>query len=171
MEGYRSKGHTVDWLIEMTARDGDIDPKTSSRIAKLCFLAEGSPTLRYIIHQLRDWVLDGQADLKPPRKLIISEDTPLVAWFWELACNYLYVQTEVLHSGLNNEARWNLVQSFNNPKSAVKVLVLMYNIGAQGVNLDTCSCRVPESPWRSRAIRIISGLPLFLTTALGKLVL
>ena len=54
MEGYRSKGHTVDWLLEMTARDGDIDPKTSSRMAKLCFLAEGSPTLRYIIHQLRD---------------------------------------------------------------------------------------------------------------------
>ena len=111
-------------------------------MAKLCFLAEGSPTLQYIIHHLRDWVLDGQADSKPPRKLIISEDTPLVAWFWELACNYLYIQTEVLHSGRNNEARWTLVQAFNNPESAVKVLILMYNVGAQGVNMDTCSCRV-----------------------------
>lgn len=27
MEGYRSKGHSVDWFIDMTARDGDIDPK------------------------------------------------------------------------------------------------------------------------------------------------
>ena len=33
---------------QMTARDGDMDPSTPSRIDKLCFLAEESPTLRYV---------------------------------------------------------------------------------------------------------------------------
>ncbi len=59
-----------------------------------------------------------------------------------MACNYLYIYTEVLHSGLNNEARWKPLQLFNNPESPLKVLVLMYNVGAQGVHLDPCCCRV-----------------------------
>ena len=139
MEGYRAKGLAVDWLIQMTARDEDIEAN-STRLNKLCFLAEGSPTLRYIIYQLRDYVLG--ADSSQQRKLLITEDIPLVAWFWEMVCRYLYIETEVLHSGLNNEARWNLVQSFNDVNSPLKVLVLMYNVGAQGVNLDQCCCRV-----------------------------
>ena len=69
MEGYRSKVHSVDWLIEMTARDGDINPKNATRIQKLGFLAEGSPTLRYTMHQLRDWVVQGDATSIPPRKI------------------------------------------------------------------------------------------------------
>ena len=142
MEGYRAKGLSVDWLVQMTARDGDADIEVdnSTRLEKLCFLAEGSPTLRYIIYQLRDYVLG--PDSSQQRKLLITEDIPLVAWFWEMVCRYLYIETEVLHSGLNNEARWNLVQSFNDVNSRLKVLVLMYNVGAQGVNLDQCCCRV-----------------------------
>ena len=76
MEGYPSKGHSVDWFIEMTARDGDIDLKNATRIQKLTFLAEGSPTLRFIINQLRDWVVQGVAASIPPRKLLITGDTP-----------------------------------------------------------------------------------------------
>ena len=59
-----------------------------------------------------------------------------------MVSNHMYVQTEVLHSGLNNEARWKLVQSFNNPTNPIKVLILMYNVGAQGVNLDPCCNRI-----------------------------
>ena len=43
MERYRTKGHSVDWLVEMTARDGDVDPSTPSRINKLCSPAGGEP--------------------------------------------------------------------------------------------------------------------------------
>ena len=91
MEGYRSKRHTVDWLLEMTARDGDIDPKTSSRMARLCFLAEGSPTLRYIIHQLRGWVLDGQADSKPPRKRSEGPDSNVQRWGSRREFGYMFM--------------------------------------------------------------------------------
>ena len=33
-----------------------------------------------------------------PSKLIITEDTPLTAWFGELVFNYLHIETEALHS-------------------------------------------------------------------------
>ena len=59
-----------------------------------------SLTLRYIIHQLRDWALQSGSSA-PPRKLLITDFTPLAAWFWELVCNYLYIQTDVLHYSLN----------------------------------------------------------------------
>ena len=47
MKGYRAKGLSVDWLHQMTARDGNIEADSSTRLEKLCFLVEGSPTLRY----------------------------------------------------------------------------------------------------------------------------
>ena len=55
---------------------------------------------------------------------------------------FLYIQIEVLHSKLNDEARWEVVQSFNKPKSPVQVLTLMSSVGARGVSLDQCCCRV-----------------------------
>ena len=50
MESYRAKVLYVDWLVQITARDGDIEADFSTRLEKLCFLqqAEGSPTLHYI---------------------------------------------------------------------------------------------------------------------------
>ena len=38
----------LQMVKQMTAKDGDMDPSTPSRIDKLYFLADGSPTLRYI---------------------------------------------------------------------------------------------------------------------------
>ena len=35
MEGYRTKAHNVDWLVEMTRREGDWDPST--RLEKVQF--------------------------------------------------------------------------------------------------------------------------------------
>lgn len=136
MEGYRSKGHSADWFIQMTYADGDLPIET--RLEKLQYLAEGSPTLRYILSHVRDHLLQEKNDNRRPDKLLVAEDTPIVAWFWELALNYLYIETKVLHSGLNNEERTLLVKSFNNPRSSLKMLVLMYNVGSQGTNLDPC---------------------------------
>ena len=95
------------------------------------------------MHQLCDYVLGSTPD--NPQKLIIAEDNPVMVWFWEALCSHLYIETEVLHSKLNNEARWNLLQRSNDPKSSLQVLVMMYNVGAQGVNLDPCCCHVQAS--------------------------
>ena len=141
MEGYRTKAHNVDWLVEMTRREGDWDPST--RLERVQFLSEGSPTLRFILSQVKGTVLIGDADPGGhPNKLIITEDTPLTAWFWEIVLNYLYIETEALHSGMTNSERIDLVKRFNDTKSSLKVLVLIYNVGAQGVNLDESCKRV-----------------------------
>ena len=137
MQIFRAQGRTVDWIINMTAKEGD--PSTETRLEKLRFLAEGSPTFRFILSQIRDYVLStGQK----PNKLIITEDTPLTAWYWEVVLNFLYIETEVLHSGLTNPERWALVKKFNDEKSSLRILILMYNVGAQGINLDPCCPRV-----------------------------
>lgn len=139
MEGYRTKGHNVDWLVEMTRREGDWDPST--RLEKV--QSEGSPTLRFILSQVKDMVLIGKADPGGhPNKLIITEDTSLTAWFWEIVLNYLYIETEALHSGMTNSEHIDLVKRFNDPRSSLKILVLMYNVGAQDVNLDESCKRV-----------------------------
>ncbi len=147
----------------MTRREGNWDPTT--RLEKIQFLAEGSPTLRYILSQVKDTTLIEHDPDGHPNKLIILEDTPLTAWLWELVLNALYIETGVLHSGLSNGERCELVKRFNDQKSSLKAIVLMYAVGgAQGVNLDT-SCRrvlvatsAPnaslEIQGRGRAIRV-----------------
>lgn len=139
MQGYRAKGRSLDWFVRMTKSEGDL--ATETRLERLQFLVEGLPTLRYILSQVRDYLLT-QDPKEPPRKLIVAEGTPIVAWAWEMALNYLYVETRVLHSGLNNEERGRLVKDFNNPKNSIRVLILMYNVGSQGTNLDPCYNRV-----------------------------
>lgn len=81
MQEYRSKGHTADWLIQMTYADGD--PPVETRAQKLQYLAEGSPTLRYIISQVHEYILQPKDTRRRPDKLLIAEDTLLVAWFWD----------------------------------------------------------------------------------------
>lgn len=54
----------------------------------------------------------------------------------------MYVETKVLHSGLNNDERTQLVKSFNSSKSSLRVLVLMYSVGSKGTNWDACCNRV-----------------------------
>ena len=142
MEGYRSRGHTASWLVEMTQRAGDATPKT--RLEKLLFLAEGSPTLRYILAQIKASGLirfDPTAD-HHPEKILITEEVPLIAWFWEIALNYLYIHSETLESKLSYKERVEMVKRFNDRESPLKVLILHYNVSAQGTNLDQSCHRV-----------------------------
>lgn len=50
--------------------------------------------------------------------------------------NYLCIHTKVLHSGLSNKKRTKLVKEFNNKKSSLRAIVLMFNIESQGTNLS-----------------------------------
>ncbi|KAJ5426970.1 SNF2-like protein [Penicillium sp. CMV-2018d] len=53
---------------------------------------------------------------------MIVESSPLSAWYLEVVLNAALICTRVMHSGLNEEQRINLVWDFNNPASALKVL-------------------------------------------------
>ncbi|KAL8646787.1 MAG: hypothetical protein Q9210_005931 [Variospora velana] len=141
MEGYRAKGHTAEWIVTMTLRKGDPIPTT--RLETISFLAEGSPTLRYVLRQIKEGgTIDPEISKTWSTKLMITEDIPLIAWFWELCLNYLYIETETLHSGLSYNQRVDLVKRFNDKKASLKAANLMYSVGAQGTNMDTGTCRV-----------------------------
>ncbi|KAL8834745.1 MAG: hypothetical protein Q9170_003622 [Blastenia crenularia] len=129
MEGYRSVGHSAEWVVDMVLKPGD--PHLTTRLQKLQFLSEGSPTLRFILSQIQEMgLLDSDmkhAKAKFPPKLLITEDVPLTAWYWEICLRYLYINTETLHSGLTFAERVALVKRFNDKKDPLKVLVLMYS--------------------------------------------
>ncbi|KAL1623787.1 hypothetical protein SLS54_004248 [Diplodia seriata] len=133
MRGYRSRGHSVEWIIKETRRPSDTGLPLTCRKDKLRYLCWGSPKLRLCLAQVRDTIINGGS------KLLITEDTPLMAWYFELVLQFLHVETHVLHADLTAPERQNLVDSFNDPKSSLKCLILMYNVSSQGVNLHGAS--------------------------------
>jgi hypothetical protein len=129
----REKGFTAHNLVPMVKRQGD--PETRTGVEYLRFLTFGSPKLRVILHQIHTYVLPA-SNSGQYQKLMLTEAVPLSAHFWELVCNLTYVETAVLHGGLNEQERISLISRFNDATSDLKVLIIMYNVNAQGANLD-----------------------------------
>ena len=123
----------------MVLQKGDATPDTA--FEKLKFLTFSSPALRFILHQVTTYVLP-QSTIEKPRKLLLTEDIPLTAQFWEICVNFVYVKCVVFHSGLINLKRVELVARFNDPDSPLLVLIMMHSVSSQGVNLDQYCSRV-----------------------------
>ncbi|OJD38094.1 dna repair [Diplodia corticola] len=128
MRGYRSKDHDIDWFIRETRRPGDITPITTRR-ERLKYLCWGSPKLRLLLRQVRDVVLHQKS------KLLVTEDTPIVAWFFELVLQFFHVKTYVLHSDLSSNDRRELIQNFNSKESDLSCLIIMYGVPSLGINM------------------------------------
>lgn len=72
----------------------------------------------------------------------------------------------VLHAVLSDTERVQLVARFNNLADNLLVLVIMHSVSSQGVNLDSCCCRVQvvtnaanaPNEWQSwgRVIRVFA---------------
>jgi hypothetical protein len=135
----RSRGFNAHHLIQMVKRTGD--PSTLTGLEKLKFITFGTPILSYIFHQINSYVLPPTTS-HAKRKLLLCEDVPLSAQFWEMAINLTYVQTAVLHAGLTDSERVSLVKRFNDPKDELTILIIMHSVSTQGVNLDRCCSRV-----------------------------
>ena len=75
-------------------------------------------------------------------KLLLTEDVPLCAQFWKMVLNLIYVKTAVLHAGLSDPERVELVDRFNSPEDGLLILIIMRSVSSQGVNLDRCCSRV-----------------------------
>ena len=171
MTKLRTRGFNSHYLIDMVRRKRD--PEPSNGLKKLLFLCFGSPVLRYLLYQLHTYVLPAGLDT-PPRKLLLTEDVPLLAQFWEMCLNSVYVETAVLHAALSDGDRIQLVNRFNDSRDPLTVMVIMHTVSAQGVNLDRCCNRVvvvtnaPNAPmeWQSwgRVIRVPAlSVPLVLS--------
>ena len=119
----------------------------------ISFLATGSPRLRAIFQVILDhkilYPVD-RAKYGHHQKAMIVESSPLSAWYLEVVLNAALICTRVMHSGLNEEQRIKLVRDFNNPASALKVLIITYHIGSVGLNLhEACDLVILSTPGRS----------------------
>ena len=134
MATWRQNGFDGIQLVNFIRRPGDPVPRTRADYIK--FLCDGSPILRAIFWEVFTHVL-----LKE-EKLLITENVPLIAWYWEIALQLLLVGAKVLHAGLNQSTRHQLGAAFNKRGSPLKVLVIMYNVSGQGINLHHACSRV-----------------------------
>ena len=139
MNRFWVKGLNAHHFIDIVKREGD--PLTITELEKLQFLTYGSLTLTYIFYQLHTYVLP-RTSTEKPRKLLVTEDIILTAWFWSECCKLTYVEAEVLHAGLMNLKWINLFKRFNDFNDSLIILIIMYQVSAQGVNLNTCCSQV-----------------------------
>ncbi|KAJ6176868.1 Helicase C-terminal [Penicillium canescens] len=150
-----------------------------SRNTYVAFLADlrtkvhGSPCLRVALNEIL--VRKVLNPVNPNRwnhhqKLIVVESQPVNAWFIETVLRTLLIGVRSFHSALNAQERDTLVESFNDPKSDLRVLVMTYDVGTVGLNLHVaCDRIVLSSPGKSwgqesqaigRCLRVTSVYPV-----------
>jgi hypothetical protein len=47
------------------------------------------------------------------------------------------IEQNLFHAGLSNEERTSMIERISDPQSSLLVLIIMYQVSAQGVNLDS----------------------------------
>ncbi|KFY24849.1 hypothetical protein V493_04993 [Pseudogymnoascus sp. VKM F-4281 (FW-2241)] len=136
----RANGFTAMQLASIIRLPSDGPLETAADMIRI--LTFGSPKARYILREVLAWTFPGSQLPAEPRKILITEDLPVNAYFWELLLRGVYIRAEVLHSGLQNSERSQLISEFNDPASDLAVLILMYQVSAQGANMDGSCHRV-----------------------------
>ena len=108
-----------------THRPGDRALETRGDYVKL--LCDNSPPFKAICRLIRDYVLCGEA-------LLLIDQVPLNAWHYEIAIKLLLVPVATMHAGLDQSARTQLMDDFNNGR--LDILIIMYEVGVQAINLQ-----------------------------------
>ncbi|KAJ1326705.1 SNF2-related protein [Microdochium nivale] len=115
-------------------------PKTA--VEYLAMAVRRSPILRQILAYIKNNIVNRDPGEKI-RKLLITEDIPVLAWYYEIVLQFAGFNCRVLHSDLTNIQRQELVEDFNSPSSdSCQILIQMYKVGAVGTNLHHNCSRV-----------------------------
>jgi hypothetical protein len=136
---YKFKNLSVEKIIIMIKKANDSQIITN--LEKIKFLTYESLKLRYILYQIRTYVLS-QTNEDRSRKLLIIEDISLTTFFYQSVFNKLYIKSEILHVELSNMKRVNLVKRFNDSNDSLLILIIMYQVFAQKINLNKCCSKV-----------------------------
>jgi len=124
----------IDFLCDMTkvAR-----PKTA--LGYLEHMVDGSPSLRALFRYVQKHHLGP----KPDGKLLICEDVPMSALFWDWALNMILFPTTIFHAGLDSAARAQLMKEFNGEKATdLRAMGLLFGVSAEGLNFQQDCHRV-----------------------------
>ncbi|OTA91200.1 hypothetical protein M434DRAFT_32900 [Hypoxylon sp. CO27-5] len=140
--------HLAPFLLEPQ------DPKPKVALDYVKLAVRKSPILRYILHYMKENVLDGGQNGKI-KKLLITEASPILAYYYELVLQFLLIHCRTLHSGLTPDERRELISSFNNDEDdSCQVMIQMYTVGFAGSNLHkNCSQVIVASPAHSLAVQ------------------
>ncbi|OBT75776.1 hypothetical protein VF21_05558 [Pseudogymnoascus sp. 05NY08] len=140
MRGLRERGFNAFDFADLIRRDGDSEYLATGQ-EYLEFLTYGSPKAKYILREINTYVLPKTPEGKG-EKLLLVEDVPLAAEYWEMVISLIYVESAVVHSGLSEEDRVELSKRFNDKDDPLRILIIMYAVNAAGVNLDGSCSRV-----------------------------
>ncbi|KAH0264376.1 hypothetical protein KCU91_g12087, partial [Aureobasidium melanogenum] len=143
LQKWREDGKEADFLVDITRTQAERRPRTAAEVST--YLAKGSPTLALLSKEiLAGHILDplDPEKYKNHQKLIVAEGTPANAYWIQTYLRSLGIDARVLHAGLSNKAKAAMVDLFNDPKSSLKVLIMMYDVGAAGLNLHEACNRV-----------------------------
>ncbi|SMR62494.1 unnamed protein product [Zymoseptoria tritici ST99CH_1E4] len=116
-------GYVTDWKQDM--------PTTQREM--MTWLAYGSLKLRALIEYYVTKVMRS-----PDRKMMVCEDIPFSAWFWELAFATMNIPAATYHGDLSEKQRRKMVADFNDPNSTLRVLICEYGCTVAGMNFQTC---------------------------------
>ncbi|KAI1658167.1 SNF2 family N-terminal domain-containing protein [Daldinia decipiens] len=125
-------------LAPFLRRSHEPKPKVALDYIKLA--VRKSPILRYILHYIKENLLDRGPNGKI-KKLLITEASPMLAYYYELVLQFLLIHCRTLHAGLSSEERRELIADFNDDSDhSCQVLIQMYTVGFAGSNLHkSCS--------------------------------
>ncbi|KFY97411.1 hypothetical protein V500_02085 [Pseudogymnoascus sp. VKM F-4518 (FW-2643)] len=140
MRGLRERGLNAFDLVGLVRREGDPEDLQTG-LQHLKFLSYGSPKLRYVLNEVLTYVLPGTTE-DMGEKLLLVEDVPLAAEFWQMVLSLTYVDVAIMHSGLDEDERIDLSRRFNDKNDSLRILIIMYAVNAAGVNLDGACSRV-----------------------------
>ena len=136
---FRNKNISAHHIINFVKRSENLF--TNNDMTKFQMLIYESSTFRYILNQIHTYVLFHDSKIKF-RKLFITENIFFNAFFWKSACKLLYVDAETLHAELNDVERVNLIKKFNDSNDFFLILIIMYQVNAQKINLNRCCFKI-----------------------------
>ncbi|SMR53600.1 unnamed protein product [Zymoseptoria tritici ST99CH_1E4] len=146
IQQWRDSGLELADILELTTLNEVCPPRKLSRIGRLKRSKEGSPKMTKTMKHIHHFVLPKPGEKIKLRKLLITEEYPLIAYYWERILNELHILTEVLHSNLSKKSREHVIEEFReeikeDDLEGLRVCILMYSINASGVNLDPACYR------------------------------
>ncbi|RYO78063.1 hypothetical protein DL762_008893 [Monosporascus cannonballus] len=139
-------------LAQFMLQEDDPEPRTALDYLKLA--VRSSPILRYILHDIRNNLLD-RAPEEKINKLLITEASPILAYYYELVLQFLGFNCRTFHAELSQEDRKDLIASFNDDREgSCQILIQMYTVGSAGSNLhQNCSRVLVTSQASSLAVQ------------------
>ncbi|KAI0540527.1 P-loop containing nucleoside triphosphate hydrolase protein [Xylaria digitata] len=118
------------------------DTKPNTHVGWMELATRNSPILRYILHYILENIL-AMGENGKIRKLLIIEQNPMVAFYYELVLQFLGFECRCMHAQLSFDERQALVDSFNSSDdSSCQILIQMYTVGFAGTNLHKSCSRV-----------------------------